>query len=210
MGGAARGIQRRLPEGQACMAKFGFRREDLGMQGIGYGDQLGPRWYRLLFQGEAMQAVHIGPVGANSSSAWADGRPKSALPTPIDANTPITDDMNSPPLGLYHGAADDGHLPGFPGQEVSGNFAILHTASFAWQSRYVYDAPIAESSVGSVNPAVDTAESPGLLSNAEHDLFTDQSPGNLSTAFLPPGDHDAPLTGFDAGMPLMPPPPEII
>ena len=180
------------------MAKFGFRREDLGMQGIDYGDHLGPRWYRLLFQGETMPAVHIGPATPGHVGPPADLADSRAAP-PLDNHAEPT---LSIPIDETWIAASD---PASNASGPSGGTGAEESLDPAGEQAAVLPPPYLM-----LAPLTETTSFPAVSPSGDGDA-------DLSAAFLPADSNDAVdlAHGLDPGFsvtqpPLPPPPPDFI
>jgi hypothetical protein len=180
------------------MAKFGLRREDLGMQGIDYGDHLGPRWYRLLVQGEAMPAFHIGPATPGHVGPMADLADSRAAPPPDNHAEPTL----SIPIDETSIAGGD---PVSNASGPSGGPAADEALNPAGEQAAVSPPPYLVPA-----PLTETTPVPVVAPS-------DDGHAGLSSAFLPADSNDAVdlAHGFDPGFsftqsPLPPPPPDFV
>jgi len=176
------------------MVKFGLRREDLGMQGVDYGDHLGPRWYRLLLQGEAMPAVHIGPATPGHIGPPADLADRGAA-TPLDNHAEPT---LSIPIDETWIAAGD---PASNASGPSGGTGAEESLNPAGEQASILPPPYLM-----LAPLTETTSFPALSPSGGGNA-------DLSAAFLRADSNDA--HGLDPGFsftqtPLPPPPPDFI
>ena len=110
-------------------------------------------WQSLIAAYGQLPALHIGPAagtGVNTATAWADGTPKPSAPVMITADTPITDDMDSPPSGWFHLAADGHPLPAAPAADQSAGPPALTGA--AWLAQNFHVGPITTPPIDSATP----------------------------------------------------------
>jgi hypothetical protein len=156
---------RRGFEGHESMALTGVPGDDTLHKGVNDVAQANVNWHGLFAAYGELPAVHIGPAGTgvNSATAWADGTPKPGAPVMITADTPITADMDSPPAGWFHLAADGTTLPSAPADDAAAS-AGLQLAGAAWQAQNFHIVPITDPLIdGAVTPPGDGGSASGVL-----------------------------------------------
>jgi hypothetical protein len=154
-------------EGHDSMAVTGVPDEDNLARPVSNPASPIVNWHGLLAAYGDLPAVHIGPAaGVNTASAWADGTPKPSAPVMITADTPITDDMDSPPAGWFHLAADGRPLPSAPADDSAAP-ADLQAAGVAWLAQNFHVVPITDSPIGDSTPPGDGGSASGILPAAD-------------------------------------------
>jgi hypothetical protein len=187
---------RRGIEGHEAMALSGVP----GNQDKGVTDLTQPsvNWHGLLAAYGELPAMHIGPAGTgvNTATAWADGTPKPSAPVMITADTVITADMDSPPAGWFHLAADGRPLPSAPADDSAAP-ADLQAAGAAWLAQNFHVMPIIDPPIdGAVTPPGDGGSASGILPAADALIWS----GSAIMEFPPADSHssgDAALTSPD-------------